>query len=210
MGWPAMGFTHCMLHWPCSMRQQVSPALQHETPQHELLPHVDASMSQGTALHPPSQKGVAPLQVMPQPLQLCGSLYMLTHVPLQHVSPPLPHGGLQAPPPEPPEVLLPELDAPELEPPELEAPELAPPELVPLDEPEASPPELPAPEDAAFSSPLWSTDASVLVPVVDPPQSTPASAAAPMIVAIDPPQPVSAMPTRNILPFTTGLPSHGG
>src|SRR6185436_7240470 len=44
----------------------------------------------GAALHPPplpSQYGVAPVHLIPQPPQLSGSLSVLTHCPKQHIRP---------------------------------------------------------------------------------------------------------------------------
>jgi hypothetical protein len=88
-------------------------------------------------LHWPSQYDVAPVQTTPQPPQLFGSLYALTHWAPQHVNPG-PQAGLQAPPLDPPDELpleLPELALPD-EPPELLA--LEPPLLPPTPSVEAS------------------------------------------------------------------------
>jgi hypothetical protein len=101
-------------------------------------------------LHWPWQYEVAPLHTTPQPPQFCGSLFSLTHCPLQQIKPD-PHAGLQ-PPPEPPELELPD------EPPELPPPE--PPELPPL-------------------PPVASVEASEPVVVVDPPHCAAPMATAP-------------------------------
>jgi hypothetical protein len=116
-------------------------------------------------------------------LQFCGSLKVLTHLPLQQVRPPLPHGGLQLPPPElPEEEVLPELEALELPPPEALPPEVLPPEALPPDEPELVPPEPLAPEVEPVSSVFRSIEASFVPVVVDPPQCDAVRAATPVSV----------------------------
>jgi hypothetical protein len=88
-------------------------------------------------LHWPSQYDIAPLQMTPQLPQFCGSLYVLTHCPLQHVKP-IPQAGLQPPPldaPDDPPLPEPPLALPELEPPPLELPPLLPVASVDASEP---------------------------------------------------------------------------
>ena len=111
----------------------------------------------------PLQYGVAPLHATPQAPQFIGLFPVLTHRPPQQDQPD-PHAGLQPPPLELPEPLLPE--PPLLEP---EAPELPPlPEPLPLDAPELIPLELPLPEPELDSPslPPASVDAPAPPPVV--------------------------------------------
>lgn len=102
----------------------------------------------------PPQYAVVPVQTVPHPPQLCGSLPVFTHTPLQQ-SRPSPHAGLQlaAPPDEEP-LLVPE------ELPLLPDPELLPLELLPLE-------------------PLLPVDASLPPGAVEPPHCNEDTSSAP-------------------------------
>ena len=84
---PPWRASHSAWGCPAPERQQSSPCPQQWAPQHISEPHAPASRLQGGTLHWPSQNGVALAQTMPQPPQLCGSLYVLTHCPPQQRSP---------------------------------------------------------------------------------------------------------------------------
>src|SRR5580692_3971796 len=89
------------------------------------------------AMQEPPQYEVVPVQTVPHAPQLCGSLPVFTHAPLQQASP-NPHAGLQVPAPLDVEPPLPPL-LPEELPPLAEEPPLVPEEFPLLPDPELLP-----------------------------------------------------------------------
>jgi hypothetical protein len=102
----------------------------------------------------PPQYAVVPVQTVPQPPQLCGSLPVFTHAPLQQ-SRPNSHAGLQLPAP------------PDEEPP------LVPEELPLLPDPE------PLPLEVLPLEPLLPVDASLPPGAVEPPHCNEGTSSAP-------------------------------